>query len=89
MFLQPIHSEFMKTVAVLFLVILESVFVVSCSTVGSGGQTVPITTSPSSTHKEKEADRRRWATRVQQTNALNSIGSQPGHFGSTRPLFSW
>ena len=88
--MQPIYHGLTRTVALGILIVFPAVFFVSCST--AGGQSGPVTASKSTdaaNAKDKAADRRRWADRVQRDNQLDPTGSAPGSYGSFGPRFSW
>jgi len=91
MTMQPIEKALMRTVALGILIIVPAVFFASCSTVGgTSGQSRPVTASKSTDRdKDKAAERRRWAERVERDNQLAPSGSASGSYGSSRPLFTW
>jgi hypothetical protein len=94
MSLHPIQYGLTRAVAFGILFIFPAVFLAFCSTVGrAGGPSVPVTASKSADSvngKDKAANRRRWATRVQRDSQLDPGGSQPGYYGSfSGPRFSW
>ncbi|MFT4001458.1 MAG: hypothetical protein QM684_14555, partial [Rhizobium sp.] len=79
MSMQAIYHGVTRAAATGVLIIFPAVFFVSCSTVGgAGGQSRPVTESKSTDPadaKDKAADRRRWAERVQRDNELAPSGS--------------
>lgn len=95
MSLQPRKDGLTRAVSLGLVIILPAIFFVSCSTTHKGGdQSRPVTaiksTNPANDkEKDRAAERQRWATRVQQDNTLDSVGSEPGHYGSFGPRFSW
>lgn len=93
MTLQQIYGGLTRAVALGILIIVPAVFFVSCSTAdGTGGRSGLATaskTTDSADAKDKAAERRRWAERVQRDNQLDSGGSAPGSYGSFGPRFTW
>lgn len=91
MSMQPVYSRRTRAIVLGALIIFPAVFCASCSTVGgTGGQSGRATASKSTDpSKDKAADRRRWAERVERDNQLAPSGSAPGSYGSSRPLFTW
>jgi hypothetical protein len=91
MSMPPIYYGFTRAVALGVMTIVPAVFCASCSTIGgTGGQSGRAALSKSADPaKDKAADRRRWAERVQRDNQLAPSGSATGSYGSSRPLLTW
>lgn len=91
MSMQSIHHGLTRAVASAILIVSFAVFFVSCSTIGGTGDRSDSVAASKSTDpaKDKAADRRRWAERVERDNQLAPGGSAPGSYGSSRPLFTW
>ena len=90
---QILHGSATRAVVLGILLACPAVLLVSCSTAGgTSGQSSALTASKSTdpaSAKEKAAERRRWAERVQRDNDLAPSGSTPGYYGSFGPRFSW
>lgn len=91
---QPMGHALSRTIGLSALVACLTLSVASCSTVPRAGRdagTAAATTSTASSNdKDKAAQRRRWEAQVERDNALESMGSQPGSFGtSVGPRLSW
>jgi hypothetical protein len=90
---QPIRYGVTRRTALGILIVLPAVFLACCSTVaktrGQSALVIASKSTDSADGKDKAANRRRWATRVQQDNELDPSGSQPGYYGSSGLRFRW
>jgi hypothetical protein len=92
MSLQSIAHGLLRASIDAVLIALLAVCIASCSTVpgakDNSGVAATKSTDPTD-GKDQAADRRRWSSRVERDNDLDSSGSGPGYYGSFGPRFSW